>query len=204
MPTIVDWPTTKAFQSATFTIGVDVAEAGAGGFYTGTRTWRSSLADRLRGIMTLPPCLPSEAGEREGYITHLRSGRLWIRWGVPQRPIPLGTMRGTPTVTSTTAAGATSLPITTTAGATMLPGDYLGCGTNTLIMAGIPGATANGSGAMTLPLAMPLPVALTAGAALIWDTPKGLWEWDGDGIQVDYTSALQQGVALPIRQVIQA
>jgi hypothetical protein len=205
MPTIVDWPATRAFVGAQFSLGLAVSEAGGGGFYSGTRTWRSSLADRMTCIVTLPPCKRADAGVREGYLFALRSQRLWMRFGVPHRPIPVGTLRGTPTVTSAAAAGATSLAITTTAAATLLPGDFLGVGTNTLIMAGIPGATASGGGAMTLPLAMPLPVALSGGASVLWDAPKGLWEWDGDGIQLDYTApVIQEGVAIPFRQVIQA
>lgn len=205
MPTIVDWPTTRAFMGAQFSVGLSVSEAGAGGFYTGNRTWRSSLADRMTCVVTLPRCTRADAGVREGYLFALRSQRLWMRFGMPHRPIPVGTLRGTPTVASSVAAGALSLAITTTAAVTLVTGDFLGCGTNTLIQAGIPGATASGGGAMTLPLAMPLPVALSSGAALLWDSPKGLWEWDGDGLQVDYTApVIQEGVAIPFRQVIQA
>lgn len=207
MPTIVDWPTTQAFKAATLSLALDVSEALARGFYTGNViSQRSSQADRMRCTVNLPPCTRDQAGEREGYIFHLRSQRLWMRFGMLQRPIPLGTLRGTPTVTSAAVAGATSIAITTTAGATLRPGDFLGCGTNTLLMVGIPGATANGSGAIAAcPLAMPLPVALAGGATLTWDNPKGLWEWDGDAVQLDYVAPLiQQGVALPFRQVIQA
>lgn len=206
MPTIVDWPTTAAFKAAQFSLGLQVSEALARGFYTGNViSQRSAQADRMTCTVTLPPCTRDQAGEREGYILHLRSQRLWMRFGMLQRPIPLGTLRGTPTVTSAAVAGATSIAITTTAGATMRPGDFLSVGTNTLLMAGIPGATANGGGAMTLPLAMPCPVAITSGASLTWDRPKGLWEWDGDTVQIDYVApVLQQGVALQFRQVIQA
>lgn len=206
MATIVDWPATAAFKFAQFSLGLQVSEALARGYYTGNvLSQRSNGADRLTCIVTLPPCTRDQAGEREGYLFHLRSQRLWMRFGMLQRRIPLGTLRGTPTASSAVLAGATSIPITTTAGATMRPGDFLGVGTNTLLMAGIPGATANGSGAMTLPLAMPCPVAIASGASLTWDNPKGLWEWDGDAVQLDYVApVLQQGVALQFRQVIQA
>lgn len=205
MATIVDWPTTQAFKAAQFSVGLDVNEALARGFYTGNLlSQRSAQADRMTCTVTLPPCTRDQAGEREGYIFHLRSQRLWMRFGMPQRPVPLGTLRGTPTATAAVLAGATSLAITTTANVTLRPGDFLGVGTNTLLMVGIPGATANGSGAMSsVPLAMPCPVAISSAAALTWDNPKGLWEWDGDAVQLDYAAPLiQQGVALPFRQVI--
>lgn len=207
MPTIIDWPTTDAFASAQVSVGLQVSEALARGFYTGNvLSQRSAQADRLTCTVMLPPCTLAEAGEREGYLFHVRSQRLWVRLGMVQRPIPGGTLRGTPTVTSAVLAGATSIPISTTAAATLLPGDFLGVGTNTLLMIGVPGATANGSGAMaSVPLAYPCPVAIAGGASLTWDSPKGLWEWDGDAIQTEYTwPNIQQGVALPLRQVIQA
>jgi hypothetical protein len=74
------------------------------------------------------------------------------------------------------------------------------------MMVGIDGATANGSGAMaSVPLAFPLPVAISGAAAITWDNPKGLWQFDGDEIEVDYTpGVIQQGVAIPFRQVINA
>lgn len=205
MPTIVDWPATRAFMGAQFAIGLSVSEALARGYYTGNViSQRSNGADRMLCTVTLPPTRNrDDAGEIEGYIMHLRSQRLWMRFGMPHRPIPRGTLRGTPTTSGAVLAGATSIGITTTAGATLRAGDFLGCGTNTLIQAGIPGATANGSGAMTLPLAMPCPVALSSGASLTWDSPDGLWEWDGDQAQIEYTAGvIQQGIALQFRQAI--
>jgi hypothetical protein len=44
---------------------------------------------------------------------------------------------------------------------------------------------------------------LTAGASLTWDNPLGLWEWDGDDVQIDYgPGVIQEGFAIPFRQVI--
>jgi hypothetical protein len=193
-------------MGAQFAIGLEVSEALTRGPYTSNViSQRSNQADRLTCIVTLPACRNrDDAGEREGYIMHLRSQRIWMRFGIPHRPIPRGTLRGTPTLTSAAVAGAMAINITTTAGVTLRPGDFLGCGTNTLIMIGIPGDTADGGGSMSAcPLAYPLPVALSGGASLTWDNPKGLWEWAGDDVQIDYTpGVIQSGVALPFRQVI--
>lgn len=206
MPTILDWPTTRPFLGARFSLALDVSEAAGGGFYTGNRTYRSSLADRMLCTVTLPPCTAIDAGVREGYLFALRSQRLWMRFGMPHRRIPVGTLRGTPTATSPAAAGALTMAITAAPNVTLLPGDFLAVGTNTLLMIGPPGATANGSGAMpSVPLAMPLPVSVAGAAALIWDSPKGLWEIDADQVQMDYSApVIQEGVAIPFRQVIQA
>lgn len=206
MPTTIDWPTTRAFLGSRIELGLAVNEALARGFYTGNVvSQRSSQADRMTCLITLPACNSrTDAADRDGLVFRLRSERLWVRLGMWHRPVPVGTLRGTPTATSAVVAGATTIPITTTAGATLRGGDFLGCGTNTLIMVGYPGATANGSGLIAAcPLAMPIPVALSLGASLIWDNPLGLWEWDGDDVRIEYTPrVIQQPIVLPLRQVI--
>lgn len=206
MPTIIDWPTSRPFVAATFRFGLQVSEAVFRGVYTRNTTSRNNLADRMTCVVTLAPCRDrDDQGQVEGYLFQLRSQRPWMRFGIPHRPHPRGTLRGTPTATSGAAAGATSLAITTTAGATMRAGDFLGYGSNHMLQAGINGATANGSGAMTLPLAFPLPVAISSSAALTWDNPKALWEFDGDGMEIDYTPGLiQQGAVIPFLQAINA
>lgn len=205
MPATVDWPATRAFMGAQFSFGLSVSEALHRGVYTGLVTSRSNAADRLTCIVTLAPARDrDEQAQREGWVFNIRSQRLWVRFGFPHRPIPRGTLRGTPTATSPAAAGALTLSITTTAGATLLPGDMLGYGSNHVLMVGINGDTADGSGAMAdVPLAFPLPAAISGSAALTWDNPKALWQWDGDGLQIDYTpGVIQQPLVLPFRQVI--
>lgn len=360
MTTIIDWPSTRPFDPARLTIGVDVSEAGATGAYTNNRTFRSNLADRLVATLQLPPCKGVDAIERQGFLLGLRSSRAWVRLGMPHQPVPLGSARGTLTIGSAAVAGASSIVI---AGATVAPnllqasssfssavwlnawggssvivedvvsgydgtgggdkltsssgtsgrcqavavqtglpytfslfaarvaggsestsvalhirdgsgggssvlssgsvtlpaagagyarnaitwtsdrtgtvyvgptgliagqsgaylwgaqfeqaaaasaysgaptlktGDLLAVGTNTLLMVGYPGSLE--SGQFTVPLAMPLPVALAGGAPVAWSAPKGLWHLDADLLALDFSAgALQAGVAVPLRQVI--
>lgn len=207
MPTTVDWPTSHPFKAARFTFGVQVSEAVFRGVYTRNTTSRTNLADRLTCIVTLAPCRDADdQGQVESYLFYLRSQRPWMRFGFPHRPHPRGTLRGSPTATSSASAGAMSLAITTTAGATLRAGDFLGYGSNHILMVGPGGATANGSGAMaSVPLTFPLPAAISSSAALTWDNPKALWEWDGSDIEIDYSPGLiQQGAVIPFLQAINA
>lgn len=369
---IIDWPTTRPFAGALFSLALDVKESTYTGFLTGNRTRRSNLADRMRGTLTLPPCMtPVDAAAREALLMGVRSTGDWLRLAMPHRRYPLGNFGGSPTVATTVAAGArsvviggvkarpnillnggfeidsnadgvadgwtnyasgsvgtvtrygltgpllagevgariqaaqssalngalgflsTAVPVvagaTYTATAAMqasagascvisiawlgaggvyiseassshdislarrscsgvaeagaltaqvicyvystsgialdfnvdnvqleanaaastygglavaAAGDFLGVGGN-LLMVAYAGATANDAGVMTVPLAVPLPKAISSGAAVTWNAPTGLWELDDDGLQLDYSAGLLQGgIAIPLRQVV--
>jgi hypothetical protein len=129
------------------------------------------LGERWRFMIELPPCLPVQSGEREAFFTKLRGGAHRVSLWHMARPQPVGTMRGSPTVTSNAAQGADTIAITTTASATVNAGDVLGLTGGHLVMAA-GDATANGGGAMTLTLANRLRAAVSAGAAVTWYQPK--------------------------------
>lgn len=85
--------------------------------------------------------------------------------------------------------------------ATARGGDWIGVGGNALLVA-YAGATADDAGAMTIPLALPLPEAVTASAAVSL-APTCLWEWDGAAPQFVYSPGRSQGaITIPLRQVI--
>lgn len=372
---IIDLPTTGAFRGAQFSLGLDVSESTYTGFLTGNRTRRSNLADRLRGTLTLPPCVDAlQAAAREALLMGMRSNGDWLRLAMPHRKFPNGTLRGSPVLSASAAAGARAISISGalsganlltnsgfeidsnadgvadqysiyydvlpanlskgsvggngspnaqrysgdigaghqlgvirtqagivagqaysytvdtnsntlgltpvlyigwyTAGSvfisdatavctpdtgwvrqtlsatapataaiallyvwhantsgtiifgasgyvdnmqfqagaatpyaglpTLAGGDWLAVGGN-LLQVGYAGATGTDAGALaSVPLSMPLPKALSAGAAVTWAAPTGVWELDDDGLQLDYTAGVVQGgVAIPLRQVVQ-
>ena len=81
-------------------------------------------------------------------------------------------------------------------------GDLVSLGGN-LLMVGPAGATGDYTGAITLPLALPLQRAATAGAVVECSAPTGLWRLDTDGIETDLgPQAVQGGVSLRFRQEI--
>ena len=85
---------------------------------------------------------------------------------------------------------------------TLSAGDWLGVGGN-LLQVAYGGATLSDIGAGVVTLTMPLPAAITSGAAVTWSAPTGLWQIDADRTQLDYSApVVQGGVAIPLRQVI--
>jgi hypothetical protein len=85
---------------------------------------------------------------------------------------------------------------------TISTGDFLSVGGNLLHVA-YPGATGDTTGAITIPLTLPAPKAISAGAAVECTSPTGLWELDDEGLQLDYgVGNVQAGIAIPLRQVV--
>jgi len=108
----IDWPTSRAFKGATFSLALDTSASAYTGFFTGNRQRRMQLADRLRATLLLPPT-PSavEGAQREAFLLGLRSTGDWVRLGLPHRPVPNGTLRGSPVVAADAAAGARTVTI---------------------------------------------------------------------------------------------
>lgn len=95
------------------------------------------------------------------------------------RPAPAGTMRGTMTLNSNAAQGATSLSIiaATEISKTLLQGDMLGLGsgaTRQVVMV-TADATADGAGIISVTVEPQIRTAGTAGNAVVWDKPTALF-----------------------------
>ena len=56
---------------------------------------------------------------------------------------------------------------------------------------------------MSVPLVLPTQKAITAGAAVAYSSPTGVWQIDTDGLEIDYSApVIQGGIAIPLLQVI--
>lgn len=87
------------------------------------------------------------------------------------------------------------------AGAELQPGDWLSCGGN-LLQVDWPGAVGSATETMAVPLVTPLQRPITAGAAVTWANPTGLWEVDADSLPLNFNPAqVADGFALPLREV---
>lgn len=197
---VVNWPADRAFMPRRLVFGANTPKSAWAAFYTGQVQSVSHLADRLRCTLTLPPCSRINAGRREAFLMELASTGDWVRLGHPGRPVPQGTLRGSPTVAAAALAGARTLLVQTTAGATLLAGDPLG-GAAQLLLTGYAGAVANGSGVLTMPLVLPLRTALAGGAALSWNGPTTTWQLETDLQTLSYTPGRWQGeVEIQLRE----
>jgi len=198
----LDWPSTRAFQPASITWGARTPKSTWRAFFTGQRQQVSHAADRLRATLELPPCLPADAGRREAYLLALARTGDWVRLRHYAREAPAGTLRGSPLVNANAAAGATSIVLKNCAtGATLIGGDMLGIGGNLLTVA-YAGAVEAGGGLMTVPLLLPLRVAVATDNAVTWDKPTGTFQFEPDAVDMEYTAPrVQRGVSLQFTEV---
>lgn len=118
------------------------------------------------------------------------------------RPVPLGTMRGTMTLNSSAAQGATALSIV--AGGqnakTLLQGDYIGIGsllTQQVVMV-VENATSNGSGVISVTVEPALRNAFSAGESITWNQPKALFRQVGSKFGWTNFAAQAGGFALDL------
>jgi hypothetical protein len=153
------------------------------------------LGERWRFMIELPPCLPVQSGEREAFFTKLRGGAHRVSLWHMARWQPAGTVRGSPTLASTAAQGASSIVVQTSVSATLKTGDLLGLVGGHLVMAA-EDATANGAGLLTLNLANRLRASVTGGTAITWYRPTAdFMMMDAGGVPVAHAP----GVSGPVQ-----
>lgn len=132
------------------------------------------LNDYWRMTVSLPDSPHLWGAWREAFIASFRGQVNWVALHHFVRPQPVGTMRGTPTLSTDHAQGAAALAITGgTAAGTLLAGDMLGVGG--LLFMVQSDVTLNGSGAGSVPIVNRLRVAQSSGAAVTWDKPTALF-----------------------------
>lgn len=120
---------------------------------------------------------------------------------------PVGTMRGTMTLSADLAAGATSCTITAGAGqasTTLKALDRLqiGTGLGSQLIVVTDDATANGSGVISVAFEHPARVAFASGTAVTWDKPLAYFKQVGDGVSWGYDAGFltRSGVALDLAE----
>ncbi|MGL4640676.1 MAG: hypothetical protein ACRCVX_13215 [Shewanella sp.] len=93
-----------------------------------------------------------------------------------ERPVPLGTMRGSPVTNATVPIGATSFVVTAGAGQnglTVRKGDFFGFGNNQLVRVTADAVVA--AGQVTITFEPPVKASVAVNAPLIWDRPRALF-----------------------------
>jgi hypothetical protein len=114
-------------------------------------------------------------GWRRKYSPLLESLLMYLAGGMNQvdvfhwvRPVPIGTMRGSPTVQTTTARGDSQLVVATTTGWTLLAGDLIKAGSQVFMVR--TDCVASG-GVLTVPLVNRIRGVISSGSAVTWDRP---------------------------------
>lgn len=108
----------------------------------------------------------------EAFITNWRGGANRLQMPFLWRPVPNGSLRGTPSLAQSASSGATTLELQNCNG-TLLAGDFIGVlGQNMMVMQD---ASPAGGGFMTVSINPPLRTAANVGTSVEWNRPAILW-----------------------------
>lgn len=193
-----DWPSSVRPQG--FVLNLRKAGLQFRSPFNGTTQAVDFVAERWVMSLSASPRRYANSGEVEALLFNLLGGIERVRCWHFTRPAPTGTMRGTPTLSSGVTRGGTTLPIATTAGATLKAGDMLGCGSQLFMVK--TDCTANGSGAITVPLINRVRAAIASGSAVTWDAPKAEFIVPAMQAGVTFRPALMEGAAFDLEEVI--
>jgi hypothetical protein len=197
MASLGTWPSSIVPMSARLMLQTNQrVNAAPGG---GSEQVIDKLNDRWMCYLTLPVRRFSEAAAVEAFLASFRGQVNTVNLWHFARPTPGGTITGAPTVLGAHAQGASSLVVLTAVGATVEAGDLVGVGG--LLLMATADATADGVGALTIPLANRLRTALANGAAVTLTQPTApfrLLSHSG----VEYSRGITTEVSLTLGEAI--
>lgn len=127
---------------------------------------------------TMPPRTMASAGKLEAFLNTLVGGVDRVTMCRRDRPAPLGTLRGSPTLHAAVAQFSDTLVIQADPGVTLLPGDVVGVAPQLFQVR--EGATANGSGLMTVKVVNRTRSSLASGLPVVWDRPTATFVMEDD------------------------
>lgn len=166
---------------------------------TGFSGQRLTMSLTLRTVhRTAEPKLP---GLIESLLFYLAGGVNRVALYHFARPVPVGTARGTPTLSATVNRGDTVLPITgATASGTYEPGDMLGVGGYLFMVGGTSTFTLNGSGAGNVPIVNAVRATIASASAVTWNQPTAYFVMPATTQAVTHVPVVMQGAALDLEE----
>jgi hypothetical protein len=187
------WPSTEAFRvmAADFGLRANVTMS-TSAFNGETQTVWMPGSRWVTQIMLRPSKLADRAA-LEAFIARLEGQYHRIQMGHPLRREPRGTLRGSPTLTSSVAQGARALPIT--GSGTLFAGDMLGVNNQLVMVAADPGSLAS------VPITPPLRAAATSGTPVVWDAPKALWVLSSNEVRTPIEPVVAPAFAIDLVEV---
>jgi hypothetical protein len=178
LPQVLEWASIKAGvqHQSPFNGGLEAVE------FPGER-WRANL--------TLPTwhARNAKAALAEAFFARLAGGVERVRLHHFMRPVPAGTLRGTPTLAAAAVRGDLQLLLATTG--TLRAGDLFKVG-NQVFQAFADCTPA--AGTLTVPLVQRVRAPLAFGAAVLWDRPTALFVMPATSSAAGYSP----GMAAPL------
>jgi hypothetical protein len=170
--------------------------------------WRSPLNGNLQAVeipgerwtmsLQLPARKLKNSGEAEALLAYLAGGQNQINVWHFARPVPRGTITGSPTVSGGASRGDQQMTLTTTTGYTLLAGDLFKAGGQLFQVRSDVTASA---GSMTVLLVNRVRAAISNGAGVTLDTPKIAMVCTSDANAVTYRPGVQEGPAIDLEEV---
>lgn len=194
------WPTAKHMRPSRFRPLLQDNNQSTRAKYSGHRNVIDLLGEYWHLYLSLGPCTVLEAAEREAFFAALRGGANTVELYHVLRPVPRGTMRGTPVVaTGGAAQGAQVLNVVTTAAATLEIGDIVGLtvdGALQPLMVRLP-CLADSAGAMAIQLSNRIRGPVAANAPVIWDRPAARYRLT-ESVAPEYANSLAEPMDLEL------
>lgn len=168
---------------------------GAQAIETGHPLWTAEV--------TVAPRLERQAGPWKALLLNLEGQINQLELWDIQRPVPLGTMRGTMVLGEDAAAGAKTIQISAgsgQAGKTLLMGDMLqlGSGVTQQVVMATADAIADVNGDIEVSFNGPLRNAFSAASAVTWDKPKALFRRTVSESRWDYEPKFARGFGMSL------
>lgn len=142
-------------------------------------------AERWQVSLTFPPRQRIDAGLAEAFFSRVVGGAERVRLYDINRPVPQGSMRGSPALAAAANRGDLTLSISTTG--TLSAGDKFGVGSQ--LFQAFADATPVG-GVLTVQLVQRVRKPLASGAAVVWDRPTALFILPASTSRVAYGSGV--------------
>lgn len=165
--TTIEWPSSIKPAAADYGITFDVQKFA---MRSGSVNTFGFPGGRWTASITLPPDHDAGRATCEAVIASLRGGARRLRMPHFGRPIPHGTMRGSPTLAQATTRGADTVRITATG--SLLAGDIIGI-SDCLFM--IDADVTAASGVIVAKVSPSVPKIISSGTAVVWNSPTTLW-----------------------------
>jgi hypothetical protein len=153
-------------------------------------------AERWGLSINLPVRFDFDGGEAEAFFSRIAGGvdRVHI-WNF-MRPIPLGTMRGTPTIAEAAVRGQQFLKIA--ANGSLKAGDFFQVRTQ-LFQCFMDCESV--AGVITVPVVHRVRSSITVGSAVAWDRPTALFVMPGTSSSVNYGGGVMQPITIDLLEV---
>lgn len=194
------WP--DWLQPETFEIGLRSHVAVTSNTYTGKITTQELPGSRWIVRATFPPSVGGDRqAEVEAFFAKVRGQANRIQMWHLKRPIPRGTLRGSPVLVTSALQGIVDIVIQGAAGSTLLPGDMIGVTTTRGVQL-VQVTQASGSGNISAKISPPLKANANVGSTIYWYRPLGSFIPLSSEIMVPYGKyGVDPGVSIDLVEV---